>query len=234
MDTGRLAGLINMIYPSSCPACGSGTDNTACAPFCKACWSGITRYSGPACKVCSVPFSSKYASVCSDCLKKPPAFTRALSYGIYENVLASAIGRFKFQGARRLHKPLGKFLLELEMPAVDAIVPVPLSLTGLLSRGFNQALLLSKIVSRHHGIPMITDGLLKVKDTPSQIGLSARERAINLKGSFITVRDFRSMKLLVVDDVMTTGATARECSGLLLKTGAEEVYVMTLARAAAG
>jgi ComF family protein len=156
-----------------------------------------------------------------------------MSFGIYDNVLAAAINRYKFYGIKRLHRPLGKFLLEFQIPEIDAIVPVPLSIKGLRDRGFNQALLISKIVSDHFKTPMIIDGLIKHKDTHAQIGLSAKERAANLKGVFITRRDFKGMRLMLIDDVMTTGATANECSKQLLKAGAKEVVVMTLARAGA-
>ena len=234
MNSGLIARIINVIYPSICPSCGSETDNFLCSPFCNNCWSKIKKYSGPSCRVCSTPFESEFSYICSDCLKRPPAFSVAMSFGIYDNILAAAISRFKFFGIRRLHKPLGKFLLEFEMPAIDAIVPVPLSLKALRERGFNQAFLLSKIVSDHSRVPMIINGLVKERDTHAQIGLSAKERAANLRGAFSTTRDFTAMKLMLIDDVMTTGATANECSKQLLKAGAKEVIVMTLARAGAG
>lgn len=191
----------------------------------------ISHYSGASCNVCSVPFSSGFSSVCSDCLKNPPAFTKALSYGIYDGILAAAINNYKFGGGRRLYKPLGRFLFELEMPDVHAVIAVPLSISGLRSRGFNQALLIAKVISDHYRIPLILDGLLKTRETHAQVGLSAKERASNLKGVFSAGREFGSMRLLLIDDVMTTGATADECSRQLLRAGAAEVFVMTLARA---
>ncbi len=119
------------------------------------------------------------------------------------------------------------------MSGVEAVVPVPLSIRGLRSRGFNQSLLLAKTVSDKKKIPLVIDGLLKKADTPPQIGLSAKERAKNLRGAFIATRQFSGRRVMLVDDVMTTGATANECSRQLIKAGASEVVVLTLARAAA-
>ena len=199
-------------------------------PFCRRCWSDITRYTGPACKICGVPFASQYAEVCAACLKKAPPFTRAESFGLYENILATAINLYKFHGVRRLYTPLGRLLLGFDI-AADAVVPVPLGIKGLRERGFNQSLLLAKVISRHTGIPLTMDGLVKIRETRPQVGLSSKERARNLRGAFTVRGNFRKMRLLLVDDVMTTGATVKECATQLLNAGAEEVAVLTLARA---
>lgn len=201
------------------------------APFCSECWSGIVKYAGPACRICATPITSEYATVCAECMKKPPLFSKAMSFGLYEGTLASAIHFFKFQRIRRLHKPLGDLLQGFDMSGIDALIPVPLSIRGLRERGFNQSLLLAKTLSGSSKIPLIMDGLFKKTETPAQIGLSKNERRLNLKGSFRTARNFPGMRLLLVDDVMTTGSTANECSKVLLRAGAEEVRVLALARA---
>jgi ComF family protein len=154
-----------------------------------------------------------------------------MSFGLYDGALSSAIHIFKFQKIKRLAKPLGRLLLEFDLSGIDAIIPVPLSTKGLRERGFNQSLLLAKVVADSKKIPLVMDGLYKEKETRPQLGLSAKERAANLKGAFRAKGDFKGKKLLLVDDVMTTGATARECSKQLLKAGAETVVVLTLARA---
>ena len=144
-----------------------------------------------------------------------------------------AINIYKFHGIRRLHTPLGKLLLEINVTAMDAIIPVPLGIKGLRERGFNQSLLLAKVISENAKLPLVMDGLMKIRETHPQVGLSAKERARNLKGAFIAKKDFREKKLLLVDDVMTTGATANECAKQLFRAGAEDVAVLTLARASA-
>jgi ComF family protein len=223
--------LLHYLYPSRCPVCQNSGDDLTTDPFCRNCWSDIKRYTGPACKICGVPLASEYAAVCANCLKEAPPFSRAESFGLYENALATAINLFKFHGIRRLHGPLGRLLLGFDISASDAVVPVPLGLRGLRERGFNQSLLLAKVLSRHAKVPLAMDGLLKIRETRPQVGLSARERARNLKGAFSVKGNFRKMKLLLVDDVMTTGATAKECARQLMNAGAEEVAVLTLARA---
>lgn len=229
--SGLISSLVCSLFPSECPICLNRTDNVQYAPFCVRCWSSIRQYSGPACSVCSTPFSSSYGSVCSACATRRPAFSRALSYGLYKDELAAAIHVFKFQGIKRLYRPLGKFLLGFDLEGIDAAVPVPLSIRGLRERGFNQSLLLARTVACASGIPLLMDGLIKTADTPAQIGLSAKERRRNLKGAFKAVRNFEGLHLLLIDDVMTTGATAGECSLELRRAGAEDVTVLTLARA---
>jgi ComF family protein len=231
--SGLIAKLLLQLFPSTCPSCDSPSDSISSAPFCKNCWSGIRRYVGPACAACATPFSSENAVICGDCIKKPPLFSKAMSFGIYEGILAEAINRYKFHGIKRLAGPLGAFLLDFAPAGIDAVVPVPLSITGLRNRGFNQSLLLAKAFSDKKDIPLVMDGLLKCRETGPQIGLSAKERTKNLKDAFRTSRRFDGKRVLLVDDVMTTGSTANECAKQLLKAGAEDVSVLTLARASA-
>jgi competence protein ComFC len=166
-------------------------------------------------------------------MKKPPHFSKTSSFGIYDGLLAEAINLYKFHGIRRLAVPLGTFLLDSDTAGIDAVVPVPLSATGLRNRGFNQSLLLAKTFSDKNNLPLVMDGLVKCRETSPQIGLSAKDRTRNLKGAFSAPRRFEGMHVLLVDDVMTTGSTANECAKQLLRAGAADVSVLTLARASA-
>lgn len=154
-----------------------------------------------------------------------------MSFGIYDGALAEAINLYKFHGIKRLYRPLGKLLLEFDLTSFDTVLPVPLSHRGIRDRGFNQSLLLAKAISSRVKIPLISDRLIKIRETPPQIGLNAKERTANLKGAFRVDGKFTGFRLLLIDDVMTTGATANECSKQLLKAGAVDVTVLTLARA---
>lgn len=178
-----------------------------------------------------MPFTSEYAGICSQCLKKAPPFSRVINYSLYDGVLAEAINHLKFHGLKRLAKPLGKLLLDFDLSGMDSVVPVPLSIKRLRERGFNQSLLLARVISREKKLPLLIDILFKKKETPPQTGLSGKERLLNLKNAFVVKRDIRGLRLLLVDDVMTTGATVTECSKQLMKAGAKEVTVLTLARA---
>lgn len=177
-----------------------------------------------------MPFSSEYSNICGQCLKKAPPFLRVINYGLYEGALAEAINQLKFHGVKRLSKHLGRLLLSLDLPAMDGIVPVPLNIKRLRERGFNQSLLIARVISKKIRVPLLMDILLKKKETPPQIGLSAKERLLNLKKAFEVKGDVNDLRFLLVDDVMTTGATVTECSKMLMKAGAKEVIVLTLAR----
>ncbi|MDP1758759.1 MAG: ComF family protein [Thermodesulfovibrionales bacterium] len=223
--------LLNLIYPSICPLCSNLSDSFKHSPICTTCWAGIKRYSGPSCRICAVPLVSVHATVCKECLTHSPSFSVVLNYGIYSDARAEAINLMKFSGLRRFANPLGKLLLNLEMPECDGIIPVPLSKNALRERGFNQSLLMAKVISKNLRIPVHMDTLLKIKDTLPQVGLNAKERMKNLRGAFKASGKISSLRLLLLDDVMTTGATARECSKTLMSAGAKEVIVITLARA---
>jgi competence protein ComFC len=163
-------------------------------------------------------------------IKRPP-FSKVIFYGIYDGVLAEAISQMKFHGLKRLSRHLGTFLLDCEIPAVDGVLPVPLSVKGLRERGFNQSLLVARVLSKNLQVPLYMDVLFKKRETLPQIGLSKKERLANLKKAFEVKGDIRGLRLLLVDDVMTTGATVTECSKVLMNAGAQEIIVLTLARA---
>ena len=122
----------------------------------------------------------------------------------------------------------GKLFLNLEMPECDGIIPVPLSKRALRERGFNQSLLMAKVISKNLRIPAHMDMLLKIKDTLPQVGLNAKERKKNLRGAFKTSGKINKLRLLLLDDVMTTGATARECSKTLMSAGAKRLLLLLL------
>ena len=153
-----------------------------------------------------------------------------MHYGLYEGVLAEAVNQLKFHGIRRLSDPLGRLMLTLTLPVMDGIVPVPLHPQRLRERGFNQSLLLARVISKEIPVPLLTNILRKKKGTPPQTGLSAKERRSNLKNSFAVNGKIENLRLFLCDDVMTTGATATECSNELMKAGAQEIIVLTLAR----
>ena len=228
---GLISAFINFLYPSDCPSCGKVPDDFRTAPFCSTCWSGLERYNGPSCRICCTPFTSEDATICAECIRQPPHFANAVSFGLFDGTLATAIHFFKFHRVKRLHKPLGDLLSDFDLSGSDAVMPVPLSVRGLRERGFNQSLLIAKSLSEKTKIPLIMDGLLKITETSPQIGLSRTERRRNLKGAFMADRKFPGMRLVLVDDVMTTCSTANECSKELLCAGAAEVRVLTLARA---
>jgi ComF family protein len=148
-----------------------------------------------------------------------------------------AVSRFKFGGVARLAGPLGTLLVEHVDPAfpfsdLDLVVPVPLHPRRLRERGFNQSLLLARQVSKRQSIPLDFTSLQRVRQTAPQTRLSGPERRKNVRGAFrVTAPEsVAGRRVLLVDDVFTTGATIQECTESLLEAGAKEVCVLTLAR----
>ena len=180
---------------------------------------------------CGKPLVSDASKTCGDCLENEPVFRYARSYALYEGVLKKAINLVKYYGIDRLVKPLSDVMLLNRIPHVEAVIPVPLYKKRLRQREFNQSALLSKRMAKTNGTELVLDCLLKVKDTKPQVGLSARDRARNIKNAFIINNRERiaGKDIVLVDDVLTTGATVRECSRVLKKAGAGDIYVITLA-----
>jgi ComF family protein len=152
---------------------------------------------------------------------------------VYEGTLRKAIHLLKFNGIKRLAQPLATLLSELPIPEADGIVPVPLHSRRLMTREFNQTALLARYLSLHSGIPLLLDVLKKIKETPPQTEVTGKERLKNMNGSFVACKDVSGLRLILVDDVVTTAATASECARVLAKAGAESVTVVALARSAA-
>jgi ComF family protein len=175
--------------------------------------------------------------LCGQCLQRQWHFGSARALGLYEGTIREAIHQLKYGGKAFLTKSLVGLLDKgypfIDYPSYDLLVPVPLHRKRLRERGFNQALLLGSAVGRKMGVPCAGFALKKTRWSEPQIHLSPKEREGNVKGSFSVVdpEDIRGKRVLLVDDVMTTGSTVNECARELLKAGAEEVDVFTLARA---
>ncbi len=168
--------------------------------------------------------------ICGECIKDRPFFKTSITYGLYEGLLKRAIHLLKYCGLRGLAKPLSGLLAEMPVPEAQIIIPVPPDIKRLKARGFNHSSLIARELSKRLSIPLELDGLIKVKSTAQQVNLKREERLRNMRGAFRALRDFRGKRILLVDDVITTGATASECARALLRAGAEEVYLVAVAR----
>ena len=223
---------LGVCFPSSCPFCDEPSDEPSTAPVCGMCWSAMEPMGGEhTCRVCRSRLISEDATLCGECMIQMPRFSRALCFGPYEDPLREAIHIMKFGGIKRVARPLGRLLAHLPLPEADVIVPVPVGLRGLRERGFNHCYFLAQELSRSSGVPMESRLLYKQKETPPQVGLSAYARKINLRGAFAMREKFSGERVLLVDDVITTGATMNECSKTLRRAGASEVTAVSLARA---
>ncbi|MBF0538392.1 MAG: ComF family protein [Nitrospirae bacterium] len=195
---------------------------------------------GECCSICCKPIvnasiandsTGEVSGLCQDCEEQRPFYTSAFAFGVYEGVLREAIIRYKFAPIKRLCRPLAELLCSLPIPKVDMITAIPVTRKRLIERGFNQTILLARRLSGEFGIALADDVVLKVRDTGHQVHLSREERLVALQGAFEVAGDVRGKRILLVDDVLTTGATTNECTKALLSAGAKEVYVAVLARA---
>ncbi|MBI4848627.1 MAG: ComF family protein [Nitrospirae bacterium] len=191
----------------------------------------MSPYKGPLCRRCGKPLVSEESATCGECIQDEPAFVYARSFGLYEGALKKAINFLKFYGIKRLSKPLSDIITQIKLPQVDAVVPVPLHEKRLRQREFNQSALLAKYLAESLGTDVVVNCLVKIRDTRPQVGLSSQERRKNLRKAFdIKQRELINGKnIMLVDDVVTTGATVRECSKVLKKAGAKNIYAITLA-----
>lgn len=177
-----------------------------------------------------MPTVSAHTTLCEACLKAKPPFSKVLYYGIYEGVLKEAIHLLKFKGIKRLSRSLSLLLAELALPKTDGIVPVPLHPRRLKEREFNQTATISRSLSKKIKTPLLLNVLKKTKDTQPQTDVTGSERLKNVKDAYFVTGEIAGMDLLLVDDVITTGATIRECSKALKKAGAKNITVIALAR----
>lgn len=239
--------FLDLLYPRFCLECNASIESGAPEPasrpasthFCSPCWKSIRRLEGPACPICAAPFHSEVALLhspdhhCGECREDLPAFSRAITPFAYEGALIKAIQFLKYNRRNTLAAPLARLLVEeVETLEVDRVMAIPLHPRRLRSREFNQSLLLAKEVSKRLSLPLLIDAMTRVRETPPQVGLSKKERKKNIRRAFSVAlpEQIKDQRILLIDDVYTTGATLREGAKTLIRSGAKEVIVAALAR----
>lgn len=219
---------LDWIFPPRCAGCGKVKDR-----FCQDCWKSVVLIQSRVCTICGQPLFT--SDLCNQCSQKRPSFSALRSWAQYSGPLRQAILRLKYRRDLALGDvlaaPLIQFFRELDWE-VDCVIPVPISLVRLRERGYNQVSLIALPLALALGIPYLAKGLKKTRETRSQVGLSAEERTQNVFQAFEADSGLVSgRRVLVVDDVITTGATMEACAFSLKEAGALEVYGITLARA---
>ncbi|HYM37985.1 MAG TPA: ComF family protein [Nitrospiraceae bacterium] len=238
--TSLLRRALHAVLPVECAECGTALADDPVPFFCRTCWTAIKPLAGPACPSCGLPFASEVALTyspdhrCLSCRLHPPTFTKAWACHTYEPPLQNAIHLFKYRGKVALASALGTLMRHAWRQPMDAdiLMPVPLHPSRLHEREYNQSLLLADELNRDLRLPLVYDNLVRLRATPPQTELNRSERLANLRRCF-SVRqpaDVDGKRVLLIDDVMTTGTTANECAKVLRKAGANAVYVLTLAR----
>jgi ComF family protein len=236
--------IFSVLFPADCRICLSALTQISDLPVCQACLAKIVPFEGNLCSVCGEKLFARHqdgqSPLCELCRRAAPRFRKAVAYGAYEGELRDLLHIFKYQQVRSAARPLCRCLHQaLNGTGITGpllLIPVPLAAAKKRARGFNQAEDIAEGLARlwpDGSIQLDTKSLARTRGTVSQTGLTRRQRQANLRGAFTVTRPegIRGRRILLVDDIMTTGATAGECSRVLLRAGASEVFVATVARA---
>jgi ComF family protein len=228
----RRAGLaaLDLVFPARCAACDASGES----PFCAVCAETLVPL--PAgCPVCGVPqdetlLPSFKPRRCPHCRVHPPRFAFASAPYLHGGALAEAIHRLKYERREDLGPALGVLFEACPAPKSDVLVPIPLHRRRLRQRGYDQARLLADAASKRFGLPVVPL-LRRVRETGQQVGRDRSARECGVRGAFAPTGRALGLRVCLIDDVLTTGATASAAAGALLDAGAARVEVRTLARA---
>ncbi|MEM7024211.1 MAG: ComF family protein [Pseudomonadota bacterium] len=237
--SGRAAyGVLNLVLPPRCLACGGGVE--APERLCPACWSGLTFLEKPQCRLCGypLPHAVPSAPLCGNCAAEPPVYDRARAALRYDEGSRGLILAFKHADRTDTAPAFGRWLARAGadlLRGADLVTPVPLHRWRLLKRGYNQAEILARALARETGIKLAPDLVQRVRSTASQQGLGGRARLENITSGAFRVHPWHrhraeGARILLIDDVLTTGSTVEACVRVLRRAGAAQVDVLTLAR----
>ncbi len=237
---------LDLLYPPACLVCRVGVGDGAA--LCPRCWSRMRFIERPYCERLGTPFSADFAAdpspggvgraLSPQAIADPPVYRRARAVVCFDDGPARIlVHRLKYGDRGELAKPMGRWMAragEDVLGEADALVPIPLHRGRLFQRKFNQAAALAHAISTHCGVPVETMGLLRVKATASQVGLSRNQRALNLQGAFKVAearsQAFAAKNAVLIDDVATSGATLNAAARTLLRAGAARVDALVFAR----
>lgn len=229
---------LEILFPQEyCSICRSPGRYNSKQPWCQECMDQMIELqcSGVNCQRCG-KYIQDGSGICADCSREAPEFELARAVGPYEEQYRIATKVLKFMGKKYLAPQMGSMMAEKirrepGFGKIDLIIPVPLSANSMQVRGFNQTELLARQIGKELGIKVECGAIHRVKDTPHQSELTREEREKNLLSAFAVKEgvDLKGKSILLVDDVYTTGSTARECTRVLLRAGASRVCIITWA-----
>jgi ComF family protein len=232
-----LGHALDFALPPLCPACRAVLSEPG--GVCPACWSKLSFIAPPYCERLGIPFVYDPGNgvLSMEAIANPPTYGRARAAVRFDDVARALIHAFKYSDRLDLAPMIGGWMAQAGRPLLtdaDAIVPVPLHWRRLWARRFNQAAALAQVVSETGGIPVLHNAMERSRATPQQVGLSKAERATNVQGAFGVSPEGKSQilhkRLILVDDVLTSGATVDHCARVLLRAGAANVDVLVFAR----
>ncbi len=233
------ARMLDFALPPRCPGCGAIVADPH--RFCLDCWRSLTFLGEPCCRRCGLPFEFEGEGECGRCLAEPPPFERLRAAVAYGDVSRQVALRLKYSGRPGLAETLAHFMLRhldaREGAGEPLLVPVPLHRWRIWRRGYNQAALIASALARRSGLPAELDLIRRIRATPPLKGLGRRERALAVRGAFRVPGESRSRlagrRVVLVDDVYTSGATASACARALKRSGASSVEILCWARVVA-
>jgi ComF family protein len=218
--------VLDLVFPRRCVQC-----DRAGAWICPACLEQVHWMKPPLCECCGREVGA--GNRCQQCARERPKIDGIRACSRFEGAIQQAVYRLKYSGQRALAEPLADYLACLAevLPRAEAIVPLPLHPKRERRRGYNQSLLLAQALGQRLGLP-VRPLAARIKDTPSQVGKSRRERAVNVNGAFACTQPEQASgrRLLLVDDVCTTGSTLLACAEPLLRANAASVWGLVVAR----
>ncbi len=232
--------VVDVALPQLCASCREPVGD---AGLCAACWAKLSFIAPPYCERLGIPFvyDPGPGVLSMEAIADPPAYMRARAAVRYDDVARTLIHAFKYGDRLDLAPTMGRWMASAGrtlLGEADAIVPVPLHWRRQWMRRFNQSALLAEIIGKAGGVPVTHRALKRVKATPQQVGLSQSARAQNVQGAFRVPpggrADVAGRRLLLVDDVLTSGATMDACARALLRAGAAQVDALVFARVVAG
>jgi ComF family protein len=234
-------GLRDIVYPPGCATCGLPV--AVGGALCSGCWRSVRFIERPFCDVLGLPFNYDPGPgmISAQAIAEPPPFDRLRAVAVHDGAVRDLVHRLKYGDRTDLAPMMARWMLRAGKDALaeaDAIVPVPLHRWRLFSRQYNQSAELGRALARFSGTPMASGVLVRVKRTQKQVGLTAKGRTDNVRGAFKVVERRRAevvgRRLVLIDDVYTTGATVNAATRALKRAGAAEVTVLTFAMAIAG
>jgi ComF family protein len=233
-----LGTALDLALPRLCPACREPVEGKA---LCPACWSKLSFITRPYCERLGIPFvyDPGPGMLSMEAIADPPAYHRARAAVRFDEVSRALVHALKYGDRLDLSPMMGRWIYHAGrelLAGADALVPVPLHWRRLWARRFNQSAMLAAEISAQSGVPVDTGTLKRVKATVQQVGLSRAERAANVQGAFRVPKECRAAvagrRLVLIDDVLTSGATLDGCARALLRAGAANVDALIFARVA--